>query len=287
MRAISSNVPLRQSTFQLKKFVIGFRIVLKMRTNSNVARAISPNTICVATSRQAVSFAIGFYLKLSVPVFSASATNYQFFFSDQVKYGPNSGSHQNALFLVLNGSYGEATLQSPLIHQSYLLCQLTFAYQYNRTEESATTGLKVHIDLMDQDSRVLIWESEVQQLPQNKWIRFTVNLQRVRHPYQIVFSAYELYHRNVQFQALDNIRLDTCGPPTIRLSCEEFVCRNKACIPLIFVCDGEDDCGDFSDEDTCDPALLIGFENGFGNCLDYCSEIRKLFSKPANNQEHF
>ncbi|KAG9343352.1 hypothetical protein JZ751_014333 [Albula glossodonta] len=32
---------------------------------------------------------------------------------------------------------------------------------------------------------------------------------------------------------------------------EEFQCRNRKCVAPIFLCDGDDDCGDASDEEKC------------------------------------
>jgi len=32
---------------------------------------------------------------------------------------------------------------------------------------------------------------------------------------------------------------------------EEFQCANSECIPYLFICDSDDDCGDYSDERIC------------------------------------
>ena len=34
-------------------------------------------------------------------------------------------------------------------------------------------------------------------------------------------------------------------------SCDEFNCDNGACVDQIWVCDGDNDCGNYSDEDQC------------------------------------
>ena len=43
------------------------------------------------------------------------------------------------------------------------------------------------------------------------------------------------------------------APPVVSLSCEssQMECSNGLCVPLGWLCDGEDDCGDKSDERNC------------------------------------
>ncbi|XP_047035509.1 prolow-density lipoprotein receptor-related protein 1-like [Helicoverpa zea] len=50
----------------------------------------------------------------------------------------------------------------------------------------------------------------------------------------------------------------------------EWACRSGACVPPAALCDGADDCGDYSDETHCNVAECL-FENGL--CAHNCSEL--------------
>ena len=53
--------------------------------------------------------------------------------------------------------------------------------------------------------------------------------------------------------AIDDVFFSGCSLPRPETSCEidEFRCSNRACIKLEFICDFDDDCGDYSDELQC------------------------------------
>jgi len=60
--------------------------------------------------------------------------------------------------------------------------------------------------------------------------------------------------------------------PVIVCNTEELECRNGRCVPESWVCDGEDDCGDESDEINCDPDELSTcqpeeFRCAMGTCI--------------------
>ena len=38
---------------------------------------------------------------------------------------------------------------------------------------------------------------------------------------------------------------------TVACTDDEFTCDNGLCIPARWICDGDNDCGDFSDEQNC------------------------------------
>ena len=48
-------------------------------------------------------------------------------------------------------------------------------------------------------------------------------------------------------------------------STHEFLCANEQCVPLTWTCDGEDDCGDNSDETTsCTGMTLLEIYGFYG-----------------------
>ncbi|ELV13137.1 Apical endosomal glycoprotein [Tupaia chinensis] len=68
--------------------------------------------------------------------------------------------------------------------------------------------------------------------------------------------------------ALDDVVFWNCGLPTPQAACPlgHHHCRNRACVEPPQLCDGEDNCGDRSDEDplTCGHHLATDFEMGLG-----------------------
>jgi len=49
---------------------------------------------------------------------------------------------------------------------------------------------------------------------------------------------------------LEHYKNESCSWP------DNFYCHNKVCINANLTCNGQDDCGDFSDEDKCSEYLL-------------------------------
>ncbi|NWW37180.1 MALR1 protein, partial [Panurus biarmicus] len=102
----------------------------------------------------------------------------------------------------------------------------------------------------------------------NQWLQAVIQLGRLPHAFQFSLDKISLgIYEGVS--AIDDMRFENCALPPPALSCEGpnlFWCRHtKACIDSLLVCDLVDDCGDGSDEDSCDPDLQCNFENGLCN----------------------
>ena len=109
----------------------------------------------------------------------------------------------------------------------------------------------------------------MQPISKQRWHRFRLNLQRVKHSFRIVFNAFQLSEASHTYYAIGNIQLNSCSPRRPSLdSCpvawNHFWCANKVCIDSSFVCDFEDDCDDGTDEINCDQSRMMSFESGFG-----------------------
>lgn len=56
-----------------------------------------------------------------------------------------------------------------------------------------------------------------------------------------------------QQASISQIVLTSCAPPSSSVTCpaNSLFCANAACVPPTAVCDYNDDCGDYTDEDDC------------------------------------
>ncbi|NWY41718.1 MALR1 protein, partial [Sylvia atricapilla] len=156
-----------------------------------------------------------------------------------------------------------ARLRSPEFRQTGPNCTLSFWY-YNYGESVGAAELQLLVDGVKRPT--VLWRTYFGEGSQ--WLKAVIQLGRLPHAFQFSLDKISLgIYEGVS--AIDDIRFENCALPPPALSCEgpnRFWCRDtKACIDNLLICDLLDDCGDGSDEDSCDPDLQCNFENGLCN----------------------
>ena len=67
----------------------------------------------------------------------------------------------------------------------------------------------------------------------------------------MLFKDLKIYNRKCSFVPL-TVFSDACDT-------DEYHCANERCIRRSYICDGDNDCGDMSDEQNCNSELLVEF----------------------------
>ncbi|XP_066221644.1 apical endosomal glycoprotein isoform X2 [Saccopteryx leptura] len=153
-----------------------------------------------------------------------------------------------------------ATLRSPVLQEAAPTCELRLWYHV------ASGGVaELRLELTHGTETLALWQRSGPWGP--GWQELVVVPGRIRGDFRVTFSATRnATHRGAV--ALDDVTFWGCGLPTPQASCPlgHHHCRNKACVEPHQMCDGEDNCGDSSDEDTptCSHHLSTNFEMGLG-----------------------
>ncbi|XP_070451233.1 apical endosomal glycoprotein isoform X4 [Equus przewalskii] len=153
-----------------------------------------------------------------------------------------------------------AALRSPILHEAGPACELRLWYH-----TASGDVAELRLELTHSMETLTLWQSSGPWGP--GWQELVVATGRIRGNFQVTFSATRnATHRGTV--ALDDLAFWGCGLPTPQARClpGHHHCQNKACVEPHQLCDGDDNCGDGSDEDTplCSHHMATNFETGLG-----------------------
>uniref|UniRef100_A0A8C2VCN2 MAM domain containing 4 n=1 Tax=Chinchilla lanigera TaxID=34839 RepID=A0A8C2VCN2_CHILA len=153
-----------------------------------------------------------------------------------------------------------AALRSPVLREAGPACELRLWYH---AASGDVAGLQ--LELTHSAEALTLWQSSGPWGP--GWQELAVTTGRIQGDFRVTFSATRnATHRGAV--ALDDVEFWDCGLPTPQATCplSQHHCTNAACIEPHQLCDGEDNCGDGSDEDplTCSHHTGTDFETGLG-----------------------
>ncbi|PNJ09801.1 MAMDC4 isoform 3 [Pongo abelii] len=153
-----------------------------------------------------------------------------------------------------------AVLRSPTLREAASSCKLRLWYH-------AASGdvAELRLELTHGPETLTLWQSTGPWGP--GWQELAVTTGRIQGDFRVTFSATRnATHRGAV--ALDDLEFWDCGLPTPQASCPlgHHHCQNKVCVEPQQLCDGEDNCGDLSDENphTCGRHIATDFETGLG-----------------------
>ncbi|KAK0044487.1 MAM and LDL-receptor class A domain-containing protein 2-like isoform X3, partial [Biomphalaria pfeifferi] len=158
-----------------------------------------------------------------------------------------------------------AILQSPLLQTSYKTCQLEFYYKFSEPLAGEIT-VALKFDWSTGLFPTSFSQNRVYNL--DSWHLAQVDIGYVADSFNILILAKKSFLSRGTI-AIDDISLVNCGPPlSSPLVCSlwssqmpGFQCANGYCVDQKVVCDLTQDCGDGSDEKTCQNVKACDFEN--------------------------
>ena len=130
-----------------------------------------------------------------------------------------------------------------------------------------------------------IWSSYQLNIIDNNWVSAKAIVNRINNDFRVKYVATKYFSSKLEsYVAISNVRMNNCKPDTTcYTSANYFKCGNGRCIERQYVCNYEDDCGDGSDERSCNEyKFRCDFENGFCDWGKYRKDSWTLSSGYKN-----
>uniref|UniRef100_A0A8C5KA59 MAM domain containing 4 n=1 Tax=Jaculus jaculus TaxID=51337 RepID=A0A8C5KA59_JACJA len=149
-----------------------------------------------------------------------------------------------------------ATLRSPVLREAAATCELRLWYHAasGGAWEGSLYVAELRLELTHGVETLTLWQSSGPWGP--GWQELAVNTGRIQGDFQVSWIGWTAQPGAVR----------RCEIPQASCPLGHHHCQNKACVATHQLCDGEDSCGDSSDEGplTCSHHVVTDFETGLG-----------------------
>ncbi|NXU29276.1 AEGP protein, partial [Thalassarche chlororhynchos] len=157
-----------------------------------------------------------------------------------------------------------AWLRSPVMREAAATCEIMAWYHLSGSGLNQTEQPVLRLAMAYRDEVVGLWQSP--ERGGEGWQQLVAYPGRITEQFQLIFSLTQPPACRAEL-ALDDIIFRNCGlqePGQQVCRAEESRCGQGSCLAQHRLCDGTDDCGDGSDENTtqCKSFTLCSFEQG-------------------------